>query len=228
MVNDLLPIVDDRITYDSVNVDGTAKDKDGAPAAETATDDELTAAVLRMLEDGLSTRDAVAEVVARFSRLGLKQGVCTNKFERPARIILEHLKLMPPISDVAGADTFPVRKPDPRHILLLLERMGGDPKRAVMIGDSTHDAEAARGACVIVVLHDLGLAARFANRIVVLANHQVAADGPPSVALAAGVIERLFALLVLVAASVVVYFGVAWMVGAVDRQRIATLTKKAS
>ena len=36
------------------------------------------------------------------------------------------------------------------------------------------------------------------------------------------------ALLVLVAASVVVYFGVAWMVGAVDRQRIATLTKKAS
>lgn len=45
---------------------------------------------------------------------------------------------------------------------------------------------------------------------------------------AAGVIERLFALLVLVAASVVVYFGVAWMVGAVDRQRIATLTKKAS
>ncbi|MDP2330423.1 MAG: HAD hydrolase-like protein, partial [Reyranella sp.] len=61
--------------------------------------------------------DGVAEVVTRFSRLGLRQGVCTNKFERPARIILEHLKLMPPISDVAGADTFPVRKPDPRHIL---------------------------------------------------------------------------------------------------------------
>jgi len=53
-------------------------------------------------------------------------------------------------------------------------------------------AEAARGACVIVVLHDLGLAARFADRIVVLANHQVAADGPPSVALAAGVIESAY------------------------------------
>jgi iron complex transport system ATP-binding protein len=46
--------------------------------------------------------------------------------------------------------------------------------------------EAARGACVIVVLHDLGLAARFADRIVVLADHKVAADGSPDMALAAG------------------------------------------
>ena len=53
-------------------------------------------------------------------------------------------------------------------------------------------AEAARGACVIVVLHDLGLAARFADRIVVLASNKVAADGPPSVALAASVIESAY------------------------------------
>ena len=52
--------------------------------------------------------------------------------------------------------------------------------------------EAARGACVIVVLHDLGLAARFADRVVVLANHKVAADGPPAVALAAGVIDAAY------------------------------------
>jgi iron complex transport system ATP-binding protein len=52
--------------------------------------------------------------------------------------------------------------------------------------------EAARGACVIVVLHDLGLAARFADRIVVLANHKVAADGPPASALAARVIEAAY------------------------------------
>src|SRR5580704_16473937 len=36
--------------------------------------------------------DGVDDVVARFARLGLKQGVCTNKFERPSRMILEHLK----------------------------------------------------------------------------------------------------------------------------------------
>ena len=53
-------------------------------------------------------------------------------------------------------------------------------------------AEAARGACVIVVLHDLGLAARFADRIVVLANHKVEADGTADVALAASVIDAAY------------------------------------
>lgn len=98
----------------------------------------------------------VADVVAQFDRLGLKQGVCTNKFERPSRMILEHLKLMPPIADLAGADTFPVRKPDPRHILMLIERMGRSKDRAIMIGDSIHDVEAAHGAGLPAVLVSWG------------------------------------------------------------------------
>ena len=98
----------------------------------------------------------VSDVVTRFDRLGLKQGVCTNKFERPSRMILEHLKLMPPIADLAGADTFPVRKPDPRHILMLVERMGRSPERAVMIGDSIHDVHAAHAAGLPAVLVSWG------------------------------------------------------------------------
>ena len=43
----------------------------------------------------------------------------------------------------------------------------------------------------------------------------------------AGLFARLGALLVLVGAAAVVYFGIAFAVGAVDRQRIATLTKRA-
>ena len=31
---------------------------------------------------------------------------------------------MPPIADVAGADTFTVRKPDPGHILQLIDTHG--------------------------------------------------------------------------------------------------------
>lgn len=53
-------------------------------------------------------------------------------------------------------------------------------------------AEAARGACVVVVLHDLGLAARFADRVIVLANRVVAADGPPAAALVAHVIDAAY------------------------------------
>lgn len=109
--------------------------------------------------------DGVADVVARFARFGLKQGVCTNKFETPSRMILEHLKLMPPITDVAGADTFPVRKPDPRHILMLVERMGGDPGRTVMIGDSIHDVEAAHGAGLPAVLVSWGYTVKPASEL---------------------------------------------------------------
>lgn len=138
-----------------------------------ALDDEALGAVTREFvryyeADPTSHTTAfagVAEVVARFARLGLKQGVCTNKFERPSRMILEHLKLMPPIIDVAGADTFPVRKPDPRHILLLVERMGGSADRTVMIGDSIHDVEAAHAAGLPAVLVSWGYTARPASEL---------------------------------------------------------------
>jgi phosphoglycolate phosphatase len=109
--------------------------------------------------------DGVAEVVARFDRLGLKQGVCTNKFENPSRIILRDLKLMPPIADVAGADTFTVRKPDPGHILHLIDRIGGRRDRAVMIGDSIHDVAAAHAGGLPAVLVSWGYTARPAREL---------------------------------------------------------------
>ena len=104
--------------------------------------------------------DGVAEVVARLDRLGLRQGVCTNKFENPARMILRDLKLMPPIADVAGADTFTVRKPDPGHILQLIDKIGGRRDRAVMIGDSIHDVAAAHAGGLPAVLVSWGYTAR--------------------------------------------------------------------
>jgi len=104
--------------------------------------------------------EGVDEVVARFDRMGLKQGVCTNKFEKPSRIILKALNLMPPIADVAGADTFTVRKPDPGHILQLIDRLGGRRDRAVMVGDSVHDVAAAHGAGLPAVLVSWGYTAR--------------------------------------------------------------------
>jgi phosphoglycolate phosphatase len=50
------------------------------------------------------------------------------------------------ISDVAGADTFDVRKPDPGHVLMLLARMGAEPAEAAMVGDSVHDVHAGKSA----------------------------------------------------------------------------------
>jgi iron complex transport system ATP-binding protein len=53
-------------------------------------------------------------------------------------------------------------------------------------------SEARRGACVVVSLHDLGLAARYADRVVVLAGGKVAADGPAVESLDPSVIDAAY------------------------------------
>lgn len=55
-------------------------------------------------------------------------------------------------------------------------------------------AEAARGAAVVVTLHDLTLAARSCDRLVVMAGGRVAAQGAPAEALAPDVLRSVFGL----------------------------------
>ncbi|TRL36892.1 HAD-IA family hydrolase, partial [Rhizobium straminoryzae] len=47
---------------------------------------------------------------------------------------------------ITGGDTFPVRKPDARHLLGTIERAGGDPAHSLLIGDSINDIMAAKNA----------------------------------------------------------------------------------
>ncbi|TQC45362.1 heme ABC transporter ATP-binding protein [Rhodococcus sp. WS4] len=53
-------------------------------------------------------------------------------------------------------------------------------------------SRAAQGTAVVVVLHDLALAAAYADRIVVLENGRVAADGPPSDVLSEELLTRVY------------------------------------
>lgn len=55
-------------------------------------------------------------------------------------------------------------------------------------------AEAARGSAVVVTLHDLTLAARFCDRLVVLSKGRVAAEGSPGRALSPAVLRQVFGL----------------------------------
>jgi iron complex transport system ATP-binding protein len=55
-------------------------------------------------------------------------------------------------------------------------------------------AEAARGVAVVVTLHDLTLAARFCDRLLVLSKGQVAADAAPAEALTPAVLRAVFGL----------------------------------
>src|SRR5262249_42607885 len=56
---------------------------------------------------------------------GWHLGVCTNKPEAAARLLLSGLGLAQFFSAIGGGDSFPVRKPDPRHLLATLTAAGG-------------------------------------------------------------------------------------------------------
>jgi phosphoglycolate phosphatase len=82
--------------------------------------------------------------------------VCTNKRTDLTLALLDALGLTPRFAAIVGADMAPAAKPDARHLLLAIEMAGGDPARALMVGDSVNDALAARNAGVPVVLVSFG------------------------------------------------------------------------
>ncbi|PCD79165.1 phosphoglycolate phosphatase [Acetobacter orleanensis] len=77
---------------------------------------------------------------------GWTLAVCTNKPEAAARHILDAFKLTPLFASIGGGDSFPVRKPDPAHLLGTIAQAGGHPASTVMIGDMMPDLLAAKGA----------------------------------------------------------------------------------
>lgn len=97
--------------------------------------------------------------VAAMDRLaaeGYVLAVCTNKVEAHSVRLLEALGIASRFRAICGRDTFPVFKPDPRHLVLTIERAGGDLRRAVMVGDSLTDIATAKAAGVPVVAVPFG------------------------------------------------------------------------
>jgi phosphoglycolate phosphatase len=82
--------------------------------------------------------------------------VCTNKIERPARLLLEKLGVSKRFAFICGQDTFGVAKPDPTPLLRTIHEAGGDKDRALMIGDSKTDIATARAAGIPVIAVDFG------------------------------------------------------------------------
>jgi len=82
----------------------------------------------------------------------ISMAVCTNKQERLAIDLLKKLNLFKFFEYVAGSDTFAFNKPDPRHLTDVIEIVGGDLKKTIMIGDSEVDATSAQNAKLPFVL----------------------------------------------------------------------------
>ena len=82
----------------------------------------------------------------------ISMAVCTNKQERLAVDLLKKLNMYEYFEYVAGSDTFAFNKPDPRHLTDVVEIIGGDLKKTIMIGDSEVDAMSAHNANLPFIL----------------------------------------------------------------------------
>ena len=82
----------------------------------------------------------------------ISMAVCTNKQEHLAVDLLKKIKIYDFFEFVAGGNTFEYCKPDPRHLTNIIEILGGDIKKSIMIGDSENDADAAKLASIPMIL----------------------------------------------------------------------------
>lgn len=98
----------------------------------------------------------VVEALDRLEAEGFRLAVCTNKYEDLSVSLLEGLGIAHRFGAICGRDTFPYFKPDPRHLTLTVERAGGDPRRAVMVGDSLTDVATAKAAGIPVIAVTFG------------------------------------------------------------------------
>jgi len=98
----------------------------------------------------------VLDALDRFADAGFLMAVCTNKTEAFSRRLLDALGLSTRFGAICGHDTFAFRKPDPRHLFETIGMAGGDPARAVMVGDSQTDIDTAKAAGIPVVAVDFG------------------------------------------------------------------------
>ncbi|MEL5878686.1 phosphoglycolate phosphatase [Cereibacter sphaeroides] len=97
-------------------------------------------------------RDAVERLRAE----GFATAICTNKPEALAETLLSLLEVRHLFDAMIGADTLPVRKPDPAPYVASVERAGGAVARSMLVGDTRTDRDTARAAGVPVALVTFG------------------------------------------------------------------------
>jgi phosphoglycolate phosphatase len=117
----------------------------GLPPEEDAIA-AFTADYTAHVADATRPFPGIPEALAALAADGWRFAVCTNKPAKAAEQLLAALGLGGRFAALGGGDSFPVRKPDPRHLLATLAAAGGTPERAAMVGDHRNDLRAAAGA----------------------------------------------------------------------------------
>jgi len=88
----------------------------------------------------------VMEAIGVLKDQGYAVGICTNKPSKQAEDLMRLLGVRDAFGSLVGADTLPVKKPDPEPLREAARRAGGDPAKMVLVGDSDTDRNTAKAA----------------------------------------------------------------------------------
>ena len=108
------------------------------------------------IADGSRAFEGVVETLDQLSARGALLCVATNKRTDLAEALIDAVGLTRHFVVVAGPDRVSARKPDGAHVREAVRLAGGDPARAVMVGDATTDTGSARAAGVPCVVASFG------------------------------------------------------------------------
>ena len=96
------------------------------------------------------------EAVRAMTARGWHVGICTNKPEALAVLLLDRLGVREEFGSLVGADRLAVRKPHPDHYHAAVRECGGNADLSVMVGDTGTDRETARQAGVPCIMVTFG------------------------------------------------------------------------
>lgn len=77
--------------------------------------------------------------------------ICTNKNIELTHALLKDLKIEHYFDAVTCGDSFPYKKPDPRHLFSTCDLMSANPSDAIMVGDSINDIASGNAAKMLTV-----------------------------------------------------------------------------
>jgi HAD superfamily hydrolase (TIGR01509 family) len=128
-------------------------DEMGYGAKERAEILESVTRVMNEVEmenvDKITPIEGAEDTLRRLKEMGIKIGVATRGCSAYAREALRIAGLTRFMDVVLARDEVAHSKPDPRHLLQVVEALGVTPDVAVFIGDTTTDLQTAKNAHVM-------------------------------------------------------------------------------
>ncbi len=138
--------------------------KQGFAAAGVAWDETASPALLEAfltdylahIADESAAYPGAVEALDALAARGAVLCVATNKPTELAVALFRGIGLEDRFASICGPQSVSARKPDAAHIREAVLQAGGDPARAVMVGDSITDLDAARATGAPCILTTFG------------------------------------------------------------------------